>query len=76
MNKTYIVRETLRACREWEVERFRAFPHSTFETNKAGALVLKGYDREHVLRIAKNFLSPEQWGGAAQKIDIESMELN
>jgi hypothetical protein len=75
MNKAYIVRETVRACREWEVERFRAFPHSSFETNKLPTLIIKGYDKERVLRIARTFLSSDEWFGAAQKIDIESLEV-
>lgn len=75
MNRTYIVRETLRACREWEIERHRAFPHSTFETNKLGSLVLKGYDATKVLRIARTFLSSENWCGTMQKINIDELEV-
>jgi hypothetical protein len=51
-----------------------AFPRSTFETNKLGSLVLKGFEPQEVLRIAKNFLSSEEWHGAREKIDIDTLE--
>lgn len=37
---------------------------------------MKGYDKERVMRIARTFLSPVKWFGAAEKIDIEALELN